>query len=239
MAVRVTYIAIAIGGACGALAALVGSPSAPSETAPPLQGMNGLNGLPLRPIGQIAAQTTTPEPSTVQSAALSTSGAALSAPAPSPNFESATPAAASTAAVSAPMESSAVASATAAPTAPTPLPAWETAAPPGDKESLLHSEMRCDQKDAPNCILAARAYEGGTAGVTDTAKAEKYRRIALTLWISQCDHNSAASCAILAEMYRAGRGVPQNEKTAVALILRAKELCRYNDVPACHGLPAQ
>lgn len=99
--------------------------------------------------------------------------------------------------------------------------------------------MRCDQKDAPSCILAARGYEGGTAGVTDAQKAEKYRKIALTLWISQCDHSSAAACITLSDMYRAGRGVPQNEKTAGALILRARELCRYNDAPACRALPTQ
>ncbi len=234
MAVRLTYIAIAIGGACGALAALVGSPSAPSETSPPLEGMNGL---PMRPIGQIATQASASAPST---APLSSAGSSVESASAASNVSTASPTTvASSPTPASPLLEAAVASASAAPPIVVAPPTWETAAPPSDKDSLLHREMRCDQKDAPSCILAARAYEGGTAGVTDAAKAEKYRKIALTLWISQCDHNSSASCATLADMYRAGRGVPQNEKTAAALLTRTRELCRYNDTPACHTLPAQ
>ncbi len=97
--------------------------------------------------------------------------------------------------------------------------------------------MHCDQKDAAACILAARGYETGSAGVTDPEKATKYRKIALTMWISQCDHNSASACATLADMYRAGRGVPQSDRNADALVARTRELCHYNDAPACHELP--
>ncbi len=233
MAVRLTYIAIAIGGACGALAALVGSPSTPSETSPPLEGMNGLG---MRPIGQIAAQASVATSSVAPSPAPDVNKEAMSSTATGLATKAATTPASASATTPSPITE---ASASAAPAAAAVLPAYETEAPPSDKESLLHSEMRCDQKDPPSCILAARAYEGATAGVTDAQKAEKYRKIALTLWISQCDHNSAASCATLAEMYRAGRGVPQNEKTAAALIVRTRELCRYNDAPACHSLPPQ
>jgi len=97
--------------------------------------------------------------------------------------------------------------------------------------------MHCDQRKAEACIVAARGYERGSAGVTDPDKAAKYRRIALTAWISQCDHNSAAACATLATMYRAGSGVPQSERNADALVERARELCRFNDAPVCHELP--
>jgi TPR repeat protein len=98
--------------------------------------------------------------------------------------------------------------------------------------------MHCDQKDAASCIVAARAYEAGSTGVKDADKAAKYRKIALTLWISQCDHNSAAACATLAEMYRNARGVPQSDKNADALLTRTRELCHYNDAPVCHTLPS-
>jgi TPR repeat protein len=109
--------------------------------------------------------------------------------------------------------------------------------PPDTKEALLRAEMHCDQKEAAACVLAARAYETGSAGPTDADKAAKYRRIALTLWISQCDHNSAAACFTLVDMYRTGRGVPQNERTADALLTRTRELCRYNEAPVCRELP--
>ena len=108
---------------------------------------------------------------------------------------------------------------------------------PTSKEKLLRQEMNCDQRKAESCIVAARSYESGSAGVTDLEKAAKYRRIAMTAWISQCDHNSALACATLATMYRAGSGVPQSDRNADALVARARELCRFNDTPICHELP--
>lgn len=133
-----------------------------------------------------------------------------------------------------------------APVAPTVTASARPAAPPPaadllplptSKEKLLREEMHCDQRKAEACIVAARSYETGSAGVTDTEKASKYRRIALTVWISQCDHNSSLACATLATMYRAGSGVPQSDRNADALFGRARELCRFNDAPVCHELP--
>jgi TPR repeat protein len=98
--------------------------------------------------------------------------------------------------------------------------------------------MHCDQKDAEACIFASIGYDNGTAGPRDLKKAEKYRKIALTLWISQCDHNSASACATLADMYRVGNGVPQSNRNADALLARTRELCHYNDAPVCHELPS-
>ena len=215
MAVRVTYIAIAVGGACGTVAALVGTPQAPAP-APERP-------LPLRPI---AAQ---PRPASSTRAVATVLETQARAPLPSPGAGGVPPS-------SVALAGSTVASATPVP-APAPLSSAETAPPPTTKDALLRAEMHCDQRDAAACILAARAYEAGSAGASDPEKAQKYRRIALTHWISQCDHNSAGACAILADMYRAGRGVPQSDRNADALIARARELCHYNDAPACHELP--
>ena len=57
------------------------------------------------------------------------------------------------------------------------------------------------------------------------------------MWISHCDHNSAAACVTLSKMYRAGEGVPQSDRNADALVARARDLCRYTDVPVCHESP--
>jgi TPR repeat protein len=119
-----------------------------------------------------------------------------------------------------------------------PVSTADSTPAPATKEALLRAEMHCDQKDASSCILAARGYELGSAGTSDADKAVKYRKIALTLWISQCDHNSASACATLADMYRVGRGVPQSDKNADALLARTRELCHYNDAPVCHELPS-
>ncbi|MEI9938536.1 MAG: hypothetical protein WDO69_15065 [Pseudomonadota bacterium] len=218
MAARVaTWLAIAVGGTGGALAALVGSGSAPSAVPEPSPSVSP----PLRPLGALAAHA-------AEAASAPQMMAAPNA-LPSSPTESA-PSSAASATTPAP-----IASASAKPAAPPP--AADLLPLPTTKETLLRQEMHCDQRKAEACIVAARSYESGSAGVTDTEKATKYRRIALTAWISQCDHNSAVACATLATMYRAGSSVPQSDRNADALFARARELCRFNDAPVCHELP--
>jgi hypothetical protein len=208
MSARVaTWFAIVVGGTGGTLAALFGSGEAPAPA--PASSI----AMPLRPLGQLAAHL--PSASTI--AATSSAPTASAMP--------------SVGGSAGPAPQAPVAKAAA------PLPAAELLPLPTSKEALLRAEMHCDQRKAEACIVAARSFEGGSAGVTDSDKAAKYRRIALTAWISQCDHNSAASCATLATMYRAGSGVPQSDRNADALVERARELCRFNDAPACHELP--
>jgi len=229
MAARVaTWLAIAVGGTGGAWAALASSGSAPAAAAAPSVS------LPMRPLGAIATNATNAANATnATNAAESPSAMAMATPEPS-SMDAIAPSAAMSAGVStgasAPTTSSSVKPAAPPPTADLlPLPTT--------KEKLLRQEMSCDQRKAEACIVAARSYESGSAGLTDPEKAAKYRRIAITAWISQCDHNSALACATLATMYRAGSGVPQSDRNADALVARARELCRFNDSPICHELP--
>jgi hypothetical protein len=227
MAVRITYLAIGLGGVCGTLAALLGSPSAPPSTTPaPLPAPN----LPMGPTSELTRSTDEARPVS------SPSGQALSASSsPSPSA-TATPSIVESA--SAPVAAASASPPTASALPPAaPISSADTTPPPANKQALLRAEMHCDQKDAAACIVAARGYETGSAGRSNPEKAVKYRKIALTLWISQCDHNSAPACATLADMYRAGRGVPQSDKNADALVTRTRELCHYNDAPVCHELP--
>lgn len=208
-----TLLAIAVGGTAGALAALGSSGSTPAAVPEPSAG------LPLRPLGAIAA-IASQSPS-----AIPTIAAVTSAPSPTLAAPSDSASAAPTQAASAPVK------------AATPPPAADLLPLPTTERALLRQEMNCDQRKAESCIVAARSYESGSAGLTDPEKASKYRRIALTALISQCDHNSATACATLATMYRAGSGVPQSDRNADALFARARDLCRFNDAPICHELP--
>jgi TPR repeat protein len=214
MAARVaTWLAIAVGGTGGALAAWAGAGPAPSASP------SSSSGLPLRPLSAIAAQATSAEPM-IAPATPRSSSAILAAP----------PSEVVTAALPAPQASDAA-------VLVAPPPAADLLPLPTTKETLLRLEMQCDQRKSEACIVAARSYESGSAGLTDPEKAAKYRRIALTAWISQCDHNSALACATLGTMYRVGSGVPLSERNAAALFARARELCRFNDTPICHELP--
>jgi len=216
MALRVaTWLAIAVGSTGGAMAALVSSGSVPAAAPAPSVS------LPLRPLSAIAASAAPPAEAPSASPAAPASAQGL--PGVAPENEASTVAATSAA--------SASARPAAAPPAADLLPL------PPTKEKLLRLEMHCDQRKAEDCIVAARSYENGSTGLTDPEKASKYRRIALTAWISQCDHNSQVACATLATMYRAGSGVPQSDRNADALFARARELCRFNDAPVCHELP--
>jgi len=222
MAARVaTWLAIALGGAAGALAAMGSSGGAPTTAPPPPSG------LPLRPVAAIAAQAPTAAPVNTAPGATSTAATV------SGSDSSATPAPGTESKATAPLPTE-----SASARVPAPPPAADLLPLPTTKEKLLREEMHCDQRKAPSCIVAARSYETGSTGVTDAEKASKYRRIALTVWISQCDHNSSLACATLATMYRVGSGVPQSDRNADALFARARELCRFNDAPVCHELPS-
>ena len=210
---RGAWIAIAIGGTSGALAAI-------SRSAPPP---------PPRPAAVHAPLgSSAPRESEFRQG-----------PIGSPSGAAPTVAAGAAANTEGPLVAAVSATGSAAAASPSAAPAAASVdlpPPPDTKAALLRAEMRCDQHDAAACGLASRAYEAGSAGVTDHEKAQKYHRIALTMWITQCDKNSPAACGMLARMYRTGDGVPVNEKSADALLARARELCHFNDAPICHEL---
>lgn len=207
-----TWLAIAVGGTAGAMAAMGSTGDAPAVTP--------ATGFPLRPVAAMATQAASARPAVPAALPVSSSAAVKTVDEARP----ALPALSS--------------SASSASHPPAPPPAADLLPLPTSKEKLLREEMRCDQRKAESCIVAARSYETGSTGATDLEKASKYRRIALTAWISQCDHNSSLACATLATMYRAGSGVPQSDRNADALLARARELCRFNDAAICHELPS-
>jgi hypothetical protein len=217
MAVRLaTWLAILIGGTGGTLAALAGSGGAPAAAparspSPPAREVESATHA-ATPRALVAATSAAPIPAASSSAAPVSSG---------------------------PAKDSASTAATPSVPASAIQPAAELLPLPTTEKALLRAEMQCDQKRAVSCIVAARSYETGSAGPTDPEKALKYRRIALTVWISQCDHNSAQACATLSIMYRVGSGVPESSRNADALLARARELCRFNDAPVCHELPSR
>lgn len=204
-----SLLAIVLGGTGGAAAALAGSANVPLPTP-------AVSAPPLGPLAALAAPARSAAVVGPAASARVPAGPALTAiVTASPSGTTAAPATA----LAAPATSADVA----------PLPATP--------EALLRTEVRCDEGKSESCIIAARSYESGSAGATDAEKAAKYRRIAITMWISHCDKNSVEACVTLSKLYRMGEGVPKSERNANALIERARELCKYNDTAACRGLP--
>ncbi|HEX2877193.1 MAG TPA: hypothetical protein VHP33_38345 [Polyangiaceae bacterium] len=184
--------------------------------------------------GAIAALMGTPK------AAAPLPPAPRAAPAPEPAQPMAAPAAA--AAPSAAPAEPAPAPSAAPVAAAAPLVAATqaaAAAPPLDipatRDALLRAEMLCDQKkDFDQCARAAIALETATTGPADPEQAKRFRRIALTHLVAQCEVDSAHACFVLAAKYRAGTELPANPSSAEALEKRGAELCRLGrPAPEC------
>lgn len=177
-------------------------------------------------------------------AALMGAPAPAPAPAPSASAQVAAPPAA------AQLRVTGAASATPAPPTPAPSAAASTvavasasAAPPPaapalslptTREGLLKAELYCDQKkDFDECTRAALALEAGTTGPADPEQAKRFRRIALTHLVTQCEAGSPRACFVLAAKYRAGTEMAKSTSGADELERHARDLCRSRPAPGC------
>jgi hypothetical protein len=115
-----------------------------------------------------------------------------------------------------------------------PAPSESPPSPQGRKpatlttpDEQLRAEVDCDRKKLPEaCEEVALALETGSAGTHDAARASKLRRIALTLYVKQCETDRAFACTRLAEMHDVGEVVQKDPRNAAALRARVIELCR-------------
>jgi hypothetical protein len=172
--------------------------------------------------------------------------AAAEAPvAAAPSATATTPDARSAAAEEPPATSTIVSATTltAAPGAPAasstaPPPAFVSAPPlqlPTTHEALLTAEMYCDKRqDFDECERAAAALEAGSVAPADAKQAKRFRRIALTHLVAQCEAGSAHACFVMAGKYRAGTELTLSPARAEALEKRGLELCRLGrSAPEC------
>jgi hypothetical protein len=96
---------------------------------------------------------------------------------------------------------------------------------PGTADALLAAQVQCNRSVPEDCERAAAALESGSLGTKDPPRARSLRRIALTLYVKQCEAGRALACARLAEMYDVGDIVQTNPRNAEALRKRVRELC--------------
>ncbi len=105
---------------------------------------------------------------------------------------------------------------------------------PASEPALIDAQLACNRKSPEACERAARSLDSGSAGVKDPSRARSLRKIALTLYVKQCETSRALACARLAEMYETGFIVQPNPRNAAALRQRVDELCaRRKDEPGC------
>jgi hypothetical protein len=105
---------------------------------------------------------------------------------------------------------------------------------PATLEALHKAMLFCDQKKSfDECTRASMALDLGTTGPADAEQAKRFRKIALTHLVAQCEAGSAHACFVLASKYRAGTELPANPTGAQVLEKRALDLCRHNTAPEC------
>jgi hypothetical protein len=105
---------------------------------------------------------------------------------------------------------------------------------PATIEALHRAMILCDQKKAfDECTRASFALDLGTTGPADPVQAKRFRKIALTHLVAQCEAGSAHACFVLAAKYRAGTEIAANPSGAQILEKRALDLCRHQTAPEC------
>jgi hypothetical protein len=199
-----TGLGIAVGGLGGALAALLGAAAGPAS--PPRVA-------DARPAATTEAQSSAP-----------TSSAVSSAPPVLPSAE------ANAAVVTASVVPPASSTAPPADAALTPPPL----APLTTREALIRAQVLCDQRKLyDECSRAAEALEKGTTGPVDAAQAKRFRRIALTHLVRECEVGDPHACFVMAAKYREGTELPSSAVRASTLEKRGVELCRFRSAPEC------
>lgn len=203
-----------MGGIGGALAALLGMPKAqPAPPSAPPVATQARSEPASAPAETIAAAASGPIPAATEAAAPGLSAAVA---APSASVAPPEPSAPSTAGIrSAP-----------------PLEPVTT------NDALMKAMMLCDRKqDVDECERAALALEKGSAGPADADQAKRFRRIALTHLVAQCETAVPHACFVLAAKYRAGTELPANVASAEVLEKRGLSLCRLRSAPECPAAP--
>jgi TPR repeat protein len=105
---------------------------------------------------------------------------------------------------------------------------------PQTADGLLKAEMLCDRKKSyDECSRAAESLEKGTTGPADPILGRRFRRIALTHLVRECEAGDPHACFVMAAKYREGTELEKSVVRAVALEKRAADLCRFRSAPEC------
>lgn len=206
----VIWAAIVLGGTAGVLAAIAGSPEAPeprSSAAPSLE-----------PAANVSNSSRT--------------GFAPAIPAQAVSLAPAAPA------VSLPSAGSGAASAAlpAVPSIAGGIPVAALPPLPVSADELTQAEILCYKKDSDQCQRVALAHETGSAGAKNAAQAKRFRKIALTFYVAECERGLPHACFVLSHMYENGTVVKHSERTAKVLFERAVDLCRIRPAEECRLL---
>ena len=102
-------------------------------------------------------------------------------------------------------------------------------------EASLGAEQ-CGAGDGLACLRLGLSYSSGTGVNLDATTARRLRQRAIGILVRQCHDVDAAACLAVARIYKDGIGLQPSNESALALIARARMLCRVNRQPVCKAL---
>jgi hypothetical protein len=217
---RPWLLPVALGATAGGIIALLGSTSHSESHSTAVKPLATSVSISAPPANSDSPNAPRSEPSTpLPSASASSSPTALtSAPPPAPSAPASSPRGPSSAA------------------AKVRAPAFDLSEPLTE-QALTEAQLACNRQTPDACERAALGLESGRAGIKDPVRARGLRRIALTLYVKQCESAARVlACARLAEMYDTGSIVQANPRNAAALRLRVDELCaKHANDPECQS----
>lgn len=105
--------------------------------------------------------------------------------------------------------------------------------PLGSEQDRDRAEYDCGVGKGEACLRLSTTFERGAGVARDQAEAKRYQRLAIGMFVRQCETTGAYGCYALAQMHAAGRGMPASDVKAKALMDRARSLCRRRSDPLC------
>ncbi len=96
--------------------------------------------------------------------------------------------------------------------------------------------QRCAAGEGVACLRLALSYANGTGAPRDAVVARRLRQRAIGILVSQCHDVDAAACLAVGRLYKDGIGLQPSERSARALLERARMLCEVNPKPPCDAV---
>ena len=104
------------------------------------------------------------------------------------------------------------------------------------EQDISRAEHNCGLGRGEACLRLWVTHEPGSGPRPDAARANRYLKLAIGMFVRQCNEVGAYGCYALSRMHAEGRGMRASETDAKALMDRSRMLCLRRPQPPCEVL---
>jgi TPR repeat protein len=104
------------------------------------------------------------------------------------------------------------------------------------EQDISRAEHDCGLGRGKACLRLWVTHEPGRGPRPDAARARRYLKLAVGMFVRQCNMAGAYGCYALSRMHAEGRGMRASERDAKALLDRSRMLCLRRHQPPCEVL---